>query len=553
MVPMTNELHELLTHVGYSSRPQQEKLFALLTGDNPNGVIVQAGTGTGKSLAVLAAAVAAYRATGIQSLIVTPTRVLMDQYMASDAPATAECFDLSITELRGKRWYSCERSFDLMDEGQIGCMGKDADCSLPKWRRGQGFESARIDEDVEPYECGYQAAKHAASMAQIVVTNSDFWIINDRVLPEPVFHREGAVFVDEAHQLEPKLKDYAGRSVTVKELKRHYLAVGARLAKLLEVYQNGNADRIHPHVIDAIQACWNRGPGEKHPQTGELIKTDRGLEIQEGLGKMLMRLTGEGKSENCIVWSDGWSLKLDWIDIAPSAAELLNARPFHLVSATIPGSMPAALGVLDARVADVGHPFDYAKQGTLRISTTNGAFKYASSPANFEARIAELQEEIEKTKGGVLLLFSSFKDLEQVYWAIRDDLQRAGRTVLRQNDEVAKLSNEQLAAAFKADGKAVLFGSESFATGFDVPGDALEMVGIWKLPYPGKDPVTEAIMKRFYPRYRDMMLTRIVQAVGRLIRTESDRGRVFIADSRARDFISSRDLMVRHLSDFGVG
>ena len=77
----TNELHDLLSHIGYQSRPQQETLFNHLCDIDHDGTIVQAGTGVGKSIAVIAAAVHAYRKTGIQSLIVTPTRVLMDQYM----------------------------------------------------------------------------------------------------------------------------------------------------------------------------------------------------------------------------------------------------------------------------------------------------------------------------------------------------------------------------------------------------------------------------------------------------------------------------------------
>jgi Rad3-related DNA helicases len=212
--------------------------------------------------------------------------------------------------------------------------------------------------------------------------------------------------------------------------------------------------------------------------------------------------------------------------------------------------MPEALGVGDAKVADVGHPFDYSKQGTLSISETDGSFRYAGSKANFEGRVNELREHIEKTKGGCLLLFSSFADMKRVYDRIAGDLQLNGRTVLLQNDEVTVRTNDELAAIFKEDGRAVLFGSESFATGFDVPGDALELVAIWKLPYPGKDPVTEALMKGYYPRYRDLMLTRVVQAAGRLIRTETDRGHVHIADSRAETIVKSKDLMVRHLGEF---
>jgi ATP-dependent DNA helicase DinG len=215
--------------------------------------------------------------------------------------------------------------------------------------------------------------------------------------------------------------------------------------------------------------------------------------------------------------------------------------------------MPSALGVADATVADVGHPFDYAKQATLTISETDGSFKYAGSKANFEKRVNELSWEIDKTKGGCLLLFSSFADMKRVYEALAPDLRACGRTVLLQNDQINVRTNDELAAIFKEDGNAVLFGSESFATGFDVPGDALKLVSLWKLPYPGKDPVTEALMKRFYPRYKDLMLTRIVQGAGRLIRTETDRGHLHICDSRAEQIVSSKDLMVRHLGEFARG
>ena len=89
---------------------------------------------------------------------------------------------------------------------------------------------------------------------------------------------------------------------------------------------------------------------------------------------------------------------------------------------------------------------------------------------------------------------------------------------------------------FKADGNAVLFGSESYATGFDVPGDALRLVVVWKLPYPAVDPVSNAIRASSYPRYEDLMKVRAVQAIGRLIRRESDKGVVWLAiNSTAAD------------------
>lgn len=553
---MTNELHDLLSHIGYSPRVQQEKLFDLLTGTDNDGVIVQAGTGTGKSIAVLAAAVHMFRKTGRQSLVVTPTRVLMDQYMAKDAPATAECFGLEVRELRGKRWYDCDLSMDYGmggdSDGPSGCLTKDVGCSMRSWL---GIED---DPDVDwhtidpaslpgriQHRCDYQEAKFWAARADIVITNSDFWIINDRTLPDPIFATDGSVFVDEAHQLEAKLKDYAGRSVRMKELDKYYGEVGLNIARAVYKFRE-QSERVDEATIKAIRTAYEVGPEKR--ENGTI--PERALEIQEALEKMVARL--EAPSDNCLIWSDGFSLKMDFIDISASAHSLLTARPFGLVSATIPSSMAGALGVAGtAEVHDVGHPFDYGKQATIRIADTDGAYRYAGTKGNLVARVNVLREEIAKTKGGCLLLFSSFADMKRVREELAPNMSYEGRTVLVQNDEVTPRTNEDLAAMFKADGKAILFGSESFATGFDVPGDALELVGIWKLPYPGKDPVTDALSKRFYQRYRDLMLTRIVQAAGRLIRTETDRGRLVILDSRAADIIKSKDLMVRHLGEFG--
>jgi ATP-dependent DNA helicase DinG len=197
---------------------------------------------------------------------------------------------------------------------------------------------------------------------------------------------------------------------------------------------------------------------------------------------------------------------------------------------------------------DVGHPFDYRKQATLKISQVNGAYQYSREKSNLQKRAAELKEQILKHNGGALCLFSSFKDMEAVYEEMIRDLRAAGLTVLKQGGQ---MDNKELGAAFKQNGNAVLFGSESFATGFDVPGNALRFVSIWKLPYPGKDPVTEALMRRFYPRYNDLMLTRVTQAIGRLIRSVDDEGHVWIGDSRAEGkILGDNSLMTRHLKEF---
>lgn len=109
---------------------------------------------------------------------------------------------------------------------------------------------------------------------------------------------------------------------------------------------------------------------------------------------------------------------------------------------------------------------------------------------------------------------------------------------------------QRLADEFKADGNAVLFGSESFATGFDVPGDALRLVVVWKLPYPAVDPVSNAIRSQSYQRYEDIMKVRAIQAIGRLIRRESDKGIVWLADSRGRRLLDHSDPLTSHIPQF---
>src|SRR5690606_13496907 len=118
-------------------------------------------------------------------------------------------------------------------------------------------------------------------------------------------------------------------------------------------------------------------------------------------------------------------------------------------------------------------------------------------------------------------------------------------TVLRQERGADKRA---LGDAFKRDGNAVLFASKSFATGFDVPGDALRLVCVWKLPYPGNSPLVEAIRRRSWKSYEDMMLVDLVQAAGRLIRTVDDTGTLWIADSRARAKLA--DQVCAHLREF---
>src|SRR5690606_31849323 len=94
------ELDQLLAEAGFTPRKPQVALFEHLITATNQGVIAQAGTGTGKSMAILAAAANRARELGRQSIVITPTLTLMNQYRDGDTPVAQRAFpDLRFAEL----------------------------------------------------------------------------------------------------------------------------------------------------------------------------------------------------------------------------------------------------------------------------------------------------------------------------------------------------------------------------------------------------------------------------------------------------------------------
>lgn len=553
-----SELLELLEAVGYDPRPAQTRLYDHLTDLQHDGVIAQAGTGTGKSLGILASAAHSVRQTGHQAIVVTPTLTLMNQYRDGDTPASMRAFqDLTFAEIRGMAHYRCEQSIQVQAnlgiEHDLGCLGIDAGCSQTGW---EGHTDGCLDpcevEHQKRWECDYRAARYAASRSDVVVTNADMLIVNDRMLypmGRNFLSLDGSLFVDEAHTLEQKLRDYASRSLWHGAVKHFAFAgnAGPTLARWIERQErqvalkdfNGFPDQALRDIAFATMP--GAAPGD-------------GLTKQREAQEACQRLLGfmAEPHENAVMHVGQGSLKMDWINISKSSGELLSTRRFGLVSATVPRTMAATLGVPDAPFVDVGHPFDYSTQAWIGFSAYGGDYRSAQHESNFEQRYTEVRDLINRSGGGALVLFSSFLDLEKVRARLQHDLELAPGIgdIFVQEREMSAVERQGLADAFKADGNAILLGSESFATGFDVPGDALRLVVIWKLPYPAVDPVSNAIRSSSYARYEDLMKVRAVQAIGRLIRRESDRGVVWLADARARKLLDPSDPLTSHIPQF---
>jgi ATP-dependent DNA helicase DinG len=233
------------------------------------------------------------------------------------------------------------------------------------------------------------------------------------------------------------------------------------------------------------------------------------------------------------------------IDVAPELRRRLFGAGTAVIctSATLAtggdlAPFAARTGAEAARAAVVHSPFDFARNMRVFVATD------VPLPGGPDARLAldALADYIafatERVAGGSLVLFTSYGDMRAIAAALEPAFAAAGRPFLLQGGD---LSRTELARQMRARGNAVLFGTDSFWTGVDVPGTALSQVIITRLPFdPPTHPVTEArsdwIRERGGSPFNELTLPEALikfrQGVGRLIRTGSDRGMVTLLDSR---------------------
>lgn len=192
-----------------------------------------------------------------------------------------------------------------------------------------------------------------------------------------------------------------------------------------------------------------------------------------------------------------------------------------------------------ARRVKLESPFDLERQ--MRVFVPG--WLPDSSPRNlpvFGRDVAELVARIsERFDKGQLLLFTSYTQLSRVYEELlqRLDWQRTPLLVQGQGG-----SRHELLEAFREAGNAVLLGVDSFWEGVDVPGDALKVLLMAKLPFEvPSEPLVQARGERIQQRGGNSFMEysvpeaviRFRQGLGRLIRHESDRGAFLLLDTRA--------------------
>jgi ATP-dependent DNA helicase DinG len=160
---------------------------------------------------------------------------------------------------------------------------------------------------------------------------------------------------------------------------------------------------------------------------------------------------------------------------------------------------------------------------------------YQNKSAWMDFIVKALPDLIKKNKGRTLVLFSSYADLEAVAKRIGNDIVEAGYPLLVQRNGYP---TGDLCDEFRAVKESVLFGVDTFWYGVDFKGDTLTQVIITRIPYPHPgDAMNMARKKILHPaKYMDRYLydtfIKIKQGIGRLIRCETDHGRVVVLDSR---------------------
>lgn len=548
-------------------------------------LVVEAGTGTGKTFAYLVPAII----SGRRTIVATATKTLQDQLATKDLPFLAAHLDrpISFAVLKGRSNYVClqrihefEQDSDQL-ELEVGPRPPTEEiATIARWAVGSETGD-RAELTIEPShrawaavsvgprecpgatrcpkgdECFAERARNAAMDAEVVIVNTHLYGMHiatgGALLPE-----HDIVVIDEAHQLEDTIAATAGVDLTggrftalartigaiisdpamiagLDELGSQWRAAiveerGRRLrgpldgeaARVLELART----RLEP-AMAALRAIPDDSTGEVGARRLRAIKATTSL--IDDIDRVSQVRSGE------VSWIEGTEenpvLRVAPIDVGEMLADTMWPRAVAiLTSATLPGALPEQIGLEpDAfERLSVESPFDYATQSLLYCAAhMPDPRSEAFDPAVHE----ELAALIGAAGGRTMALFTSHRALGAAVAALRD---RLTVPILAQDD----LPRQLLIERFSAEPETCLFATMGFWQGVDIPGATLSLVTIDRLPFPRPDdPLLQARRERARAdafRLVDLprAATLLAQGAGRLIRTTTDRGVIAVFDPR---------------------
>jgi ATP-dependent DNA helicase DinG len=589
-------------------------------------VVIEAGTGVGKSLAYLIPSVLHAQRHKRKAVVSTHTINLQEQLMSKDIPLVRKVIpegmrDFKAVLLKGRSNYLCSKRLAraLGQQGELfTTLEREELQRIAAWAKTSA-DGTLSDLDFTPSPaiwvqvcseqgvctarscgpdsgCFYQSAKRRVAEADLVVVNHTLFFT--LLSGTENFGAEGQGFLfpndflimDEAHTLENIAAKQLGLNLSQAGLrfdlqrlfhprtKKGLFALTKSLEGMKETEQTFEA--MEEFFYDVQHACKFspagkefrvRAPGlVEDALSDHLMRLIQRLRIlsedktlNEGLQPELQELSrrfAETRLEldeflslrgmDRVYWversgPDGRNTSLHGAPV--NVAEILREVFFNgtkscvLTSATFGAGEPELkyfrrrVGAERVRGVELGSPFDYPQQMKLYLVKT---MPEPTHPDYESAMETHIQRFCEESKGRAFVLFTSYRLMESMAGRMAKFFARKRWELLVQGKGKPR---HQLLAEFKEDVSSVLFGTESFWTGVDVPGEALSNVMITRLPFAVPDhPLTAARLEYiedhggnpFMEYSVPEAILKLRQGIGRLIRSKKDHGIAVILDNR---------------------
>ena len=563
--------------------------------DNSEKLVVEAGTGTGKTFAYLLPALQSHRKT----IISTGTKALQDQLFHRDLPLLGKVVGRPVETalLKGRANYLCLHRLDNVADSLAAESTADDLNAVRMWRRrtssGDKSELIDVSEDSPVWsmvtstadnclgsecafyqQCHVVQARRAAQEADLVVVNHHL------LLADLSFKEEGfieflpgaeAIIVDEAHQIPDLAAQFFGAALGTRELERlcdelrvatvainqpeldrriDQCATAVRIFRADAPRQEGRHDlsQLMPDIRDALGglrtalAQLQQGVAEFAEASMELEKLHEQL---LSVSERLAVLTDEDSWDG-LRWMEvnprSLRLNLTPLDVSSTLNGLINAnhQAWVFTSATLAvgddfSHFTERMGLSDATTLNFPSPYALDKNGLILLPP---GLPQPSDPSHTDSMLDAVMPLLKLTEGGIFCLFTSHRALGNARkWAKKNRRKLGGRQLLIQGDS----PRDDLLRRFRDYGNAALFGTGSFWEGVDVRGRALTVVAIDKLPFASPaDPLMMARLEfirrnggnGFTEHQLPQAALSLKQGAGRLLRDEKDYGVVVLCDPR---------------------